>query len=107
MKTVVQVGRPLSREQLQKFLAQIPKSWTKGIASVNVLVCLDPDLKVTFHSKEQTLCLHVSEVTKLTEEDLLLELAVAFQLVQDFGHIPSRVPSSRRSAYEDNWRNSN
>ena len=103
MKIVVQTGDHVGRAELEYFVSKIPSAWRRLFETIVVYGSREEDSRISYHEKEKQLGVHVPSAYKGTTEDLLEEMAISLAAVNDMGHVPDRLPSSRVKEYKAMW----
>lgn len=103
MKIVVQTGDHVGREELEYFVSKIPSAWRYFFETIVVYGSREEDSRISYHKKEKVLGVHVPNTYKGTSEDLLEEMAISVAALNDMGHVPDRLPTSRVNEYKAMW----
>ena len=117
MKVTVQNGsqHPVSRNEMEAIVQEIPTDLLKGIASVCMYKSDSGEPYVEFYEKEQILGFfgHASTSTVACKLEALEMLAFALIFLRDTNSIPSRISKAKRSSVQgevsalvDKWRGS-
>jgi len=88
---------------LEYFVSKIPSVWRRFFETIVVYGSREEDSRISYHEKEKLLGVHVPSAYKGTTEDLLEEIAISLAAINDLGHVPGRLPSSRVEEYRAMW----
>jgi hypothetical protein len=103
MKLVVQNEEVLTRKDLELFLERLPFAWKAGIDKIVVFESTGAQVLCSFHKKDCALGIHIPTEYSGSTSEVLREVAVTIQAIQNYGHIPEKLPVSQIREYRSRW----
>lgn len=103
MKILVQNGKIVNKKDLELFIEGLPFAWRAGIEKIVVYVSAGDQLLFSFHKKECTFGVHMPSEYSGSNSEVLEEIAVTLQAIQNYGHIPDKLPASQIRGYRRRW----
>lgn len=103
MKLIVQNEEVLTRKGLELFLERLPFAWKAGIDKIVVYGSAGDQVLCSFHKKDCAFGIHIPTDYSGNISDVLGEVAVTLQAIQNYGHIPDKLPTSQIREYRSRW----
>ena len=103
MKIVMQHGHVVDRKDIEFFVEKAPSAWTKAFRSIIVYTAVKEPFKITYHSKEKVLGIHISRKYSGSASEAIEEIAVASQAIEDHGHLPNKLAKQRDMQFRQRW----
>jgi len=103
MKIVMQHGHAVRKSEIETFLETAPQAWCKTFDSIVVHTSAKDDFRISFHSKERTLAIHLSEEYAGSSSEIIEEIAIALQAIEAHGHLPDKLARQKQITFRNNW----